>query len=64
MFPILPYFFPDISPTFSQGFLEASTFYFYPRSGYHLLALLEDGLASPLLAQLVDGIRSLVDQVS
>eukprot|EP00435_Cladocopium_sp_Y103_P010723 s639_g2.t2 len=40
------------------GFLEASTFYFYPRSGYHLLALLEDGLASPLLAQLVDGIRS------
>ncbi|CAL1138924.1 unnamed protein product [Cladocopium goreaui] len=40
-----------------KRFLEASTFYFYPRSGYHLLALLEDGLASPLLAQLVDGIR-------
>lgn len=41
------------------GFLEASTFYFYPRAGYHLLALLEDGLASPLLAQIVDGIRCL-----
>ena len=39
------------------GFLEASTIYFYPRSGYHMLALLEDGLASPLLAQIVEGIR-------
>ena len=40
-----------------KRFLEASTIYFYPRSGYHMLALLEDGLASPLLAQIVEGIR-------
>eukprot|EP00933_Yihiella_yeosuensis_P052055 TRINITY_DN5003_c0_g1_i1.p1 TRINITY_DN5003_c0_g1~~TRINITY_DN5003_c0_g1_i1.p1 ORF type:complete len:192 (+),score=39.50 TRINITY_DN5003_c0_g1_i1:2-577(+) len=41
-----------------RRFLQQSTFYFYPRPGYHLLALLEDGLASPLLAQLVDGLRN------
>mmetsp|Transcript_42511 Transcript_42511/g.132658 ORF Transcript_42511/g.132658 Transcript_42511/m.132658 type:complete len:377 (+) Transcript_42511:78-1208(+) len=40
-----------------RRFLQASTFYFYPRSGRHLLALLEDGLASPLLAQLADSLR-------
>jgi len=40
-----------------RRFLQASTFYFYPRPGHHLLALLEDGLASPLLAQLADGLR-------
>eukprot|EP00913_Durusdinium_trenchii_P020765 g19505.t1 len=34
-----------------KRFLQASTFYFYPRKGAHLLALLEDGLASPILAQ-------------
>eukprot|EP00928_Gymnodinium_smaydae_P090566 TRINITY_DN74352_c0_g1_i1.p1 TRINITY_DN74352_c0_g1~~TRINITY_DN74352_c0_g1_i1.p1 ORF type:complete len:408 (+),score=81.76 TRINITY_DN74352_c0_g1_i1:50-1225(+) len=41
-----------------KRFLQASTFYFYPRAGHHLLALLEDGLASPLLAQLSDGLRA------
>eukprot|EP00927_Polykrikos_kofoidii_P014016 TRINITY_DN16109_c0_g2_i1.p1 TRINITY_DN16109_c0_g2~~TRINITY_DN16109_c0_g2_i1.p1 ORF type:complete len:388 (+),score=83.29 TRINITY_DN16109_c0_g2_i1:140-1303(+) len=41
-----------------RRFLQASTFYFYPRPGHHLLALLEDGLASPLLAQLADGLRN------
>ncbi|CAK9007202.1 unnamed protein product [Durusdinium trenchii] len=40
-----------------KRFLQASTFYFYPRKGAHLLALLEDGLASPILAQVVDGLR-------
>lgn len=40
-----------------KRFLQASTFYFYPRAGGHLLALLEDGLASPLLAQVADGLR-------
>eukprot|EP00929_Paragymnodinium_shiwhaense_P100625 TRINITY_DN63096_c0_g1_i2.p1 TRINITY_DN63096_c0_g1~~TRINITY_DN63096_c0_g1_i2.p1 ORF type:complete len:403 (+),score=59.71 TRINITY_DN63096_c0_g1_i2:60-1268(+) len=40
-----------------RRYLQASTFYFYPRPGQHLLALLEDGLASPLLAQLADGLR-------
>merc|ERR1711871_829088 len=40
-----------------RRFLQASTFYFYPRPGKHFLALLEDGLASPLLAQLSDGLR-------
>ncbi|CAJ1374967.1 unnamed protein product [Effrenium voratum] len=41
-----------------KRFLQASTFYFYPRKGYHLLALMEDGLASPLLGQVVDALRS------
>lgn len=40
-----------------RRFLQASTFYYYPRKDHHLLALLEDGLASPLLAQLADGLR-------
>lgn len=40
-----------------RRFLQVSTFYFYPRKDHHLLALLEDGLASPLLAQLSDGLR-------
>lgn len=40
-----------------RTFLRASTFYFYQRPGYHLVALLEDGLASPLLAQIADGLR-------
>jgi hypothetical protein len=40
-----------------RRFLQASTFYFYPRPGQHLVALLEDGLASPLMAQLSDGLR-------
>jgi len=40
-----------------RNFLQHSTFYFYPRSGRHVLALLEDGLASALLAQLADGLR-------
>lgn len=40
-----------------KTFLRASTFYFYQRPGYHLVALLEDGLASPLLAQIADGVR-------
>lgn len=46
-----------------RRFLQASTFYFYPRSGRHLLALLEDGLASPLLAQLADGLRQAMPTV-
>jgi len=46
-----------------RRFLQASTFYFYPRPGHHLLALLEDGLASPLLAQLADGLRQAMPQV-
>merc|ERR1712110_1240239 len=41
-----------------RRFLQASTIYFYPRAGNHVLALLEDGLASPLLASLSDGIRA------
>lgn len=40
-----------------RTFLRSSTFYFYQRPGYHLVALLEDGLASPLLAQIADGLR-------
>ncbi|OLP79823.1 hypothetical protein AK812_SmicGene39847 [Symbiodinium microadriaticum] len=46
-----------------KRFLQASTFYFYPRGGFHLLALLEDGLASPLLAQVVDGLRNALPNV-
>jgi hypothetical protein len=46
-----------------RRFLQASTFYFYPRPGHHLLALLEDGLGSPLLAQLADGLRLSLPQV-
>lgn len=46
-----------------RRFLQASTFYFYPRPGHHLLALLEDGLCSPLIAQLADGLRNAMPTV-
>lgn len=46
-----------------KRYLQASTFYFYPRPGHHLLALLEDGVASPLLAQLADGVRLSMPEV-
>lgn len=46
-----------------RRFLQTSTFYFYPRRDRHLLALLEDGLASPLLAQLADGLRQALPRV-
>lgn len=46
-----------------RTFLRGSTFYFYQRPGYHLVALLEDGLASPLLAQVADGLRHALPNV-
>jgi len=46
-----------------RRFLQASTIYFYPRPGHHLLALLEDGLGSPLIAQLSDGLRQSMPEI-